>query len=305
MTVEVAYRPAAESDVERTYEVMLEANEELNGRLHRAVVIQDTSPPARALAVRCNAIRHDPDRFWVAEADGEVVGFGLATVRRHLWYLAALHVIPAFQSMGIGRELITRCLTGEAPGSTRLTVTDAAQPVSNALYGRFGMFPQVPIVEIEGPPRACGQADSALDVNQIDAGDGAAADLAAIDESIFGTARPEDHECWLGMPKTRGFRLYHGSAMVGYLYLDDQGVIGPVAMSESALLVAAVETAIRLAADAEIALVRARVPGAARSALTHFLDHRFRIGPSTYLLLTSSDLRNLDRYLASGGDALF
>lgn len=305
MTAEVSYRLAVESDIERTYEVMLEANEELNARLHRTIVIEGTSPLARALAVRCSAIRHDPDRFWVADAGGQVVGFGLATVRRHLWYLAALHVIPRFQSRGIGHELLTRCLAGEASGATRLTMTDAAQPVSNALYGRFGMLPQVPILEIEGPARGSRPATRTFDLSQIDPGDGAACDLAAIDKSILGTGRPEDHECWLGMPNMRGFRLRDGGTMVGYLYLDDQGTIGPVATSAAEHLLPAVETAIRLAADSGIAIVHARIPGIARPAVTFLLNHRFRIGPSVYLLLTSTDIRNLDRYLASGGDALF
>jgi GNAT superfamily N-acetyltransferase len=305
MTSEIAYRLAVESDIERTYAVMLEANDELNRRLGRTILIEETSPAARALAVRRSALRYDSDRFWVADSGGKVVGFGLATVRARLWYLAALHVIPTFQSSGVGRELLRRCLTGEEPGSTRLTITEAAQPVSNALYMRFGMVPQMPILHFEGPSWARSRTEPGLDASPIDTGDGAAADLAAIDNSIFGTIRPEDHRCWLGMPGMRGFRLHDGAVSVGYLYLDDQGAIGPVATSQGAHLMPAIETGIHLAFDRGIGRVHARVPGVARRVVSNLLDRGFHIGPSIHLLLTSTDMRSLDRYLGSGGDALF
>ena len=51
-----------------------------------------------------SALRHDPDGFWVAEADGGLVGFGIAVQREHVWYLAALHVRPAYQSRGRRRR---------------------------------------------------------------------------------------------------------------------------------------------------------------------------------------------------------
>jgi GNAT superfamily N-acetyltransferase len=305
MTGDVAYRRADGSDIERTYEVMLEANEELNSRLHRTIDIEDTAPPTRALAVRRSGLRYDPERFWVAEAGGRIVGFGLATMRRHLWYLAALHVIPDYQSRGIGRELLRRCLAGEAPGATRLTITEAEQPVSNALYGRFGMFPQVPILQLEGRARDGAGPASELHSSIINVGDCAGPDLARVDEQIFGTARPEDHECWLGMPTMQGLRLIDGDQTVGYLYLDGNGVIGPLATNDQRYLVPAIQLAARAALERRIDVVRARVPGVARLALAHLLNHGFRIGPSIYLLLTSKDIEGLDRYLFSGGDALY
>ncbi len=284
---------------------MLEANEELNSRLHRTIDIEDTSPPTRALAVRGSALQHDRERFWVAEDGGRIVGFGLATVRRHLWYLAALHVIPDYQSRGIGRELLRRCLAGEASDSIRLTITEAAQPVSNALYGRFGMFPQVPILHLEGPPWVRPGGTLELRSSVIDPGDCAATDLARIDEPIFGTARPEDHACWLRMPTMQGLRLLDGDHVVGYVYLDGNGVIGPLATTDPRYLPSSLEIASQAASEREIDVIRARVPGIARLALGHLLDLGFRIGPSIYLLLTSKDIEGLDRYLFSGGDALY
>ena len=305
VTAQVTYRAAAPSDVERTYQVFLEANEDLDSRLHRTIDAPDMSPSTRALAVRRSALRYDPERFWVAEAGGCVVGFGLATVRGHLWYLAALHVLPAHQSRGVGRELLQRCLASEPPGASRLTQTDADQPVANALYARFGMFPQTPVLHLEGRAWTDTREHSGLRVTPIAPEEAAAPDLAAIDQSVFGTPRAADHDCWLHMPRMQGLRLQDGGATVGYCYLDGDGIIGPLATTDPRLLGPALEVAVHAAVDRGTEVVRARVPGTARAVIARLLDRGFRVGTPIHLLLTSADIENLDRYLFSGGDALY
>ena len=109
------------------------------------------TPPSVSSRFGASALRHDPDGFWVAEVDGALVGFGIAVQREHVWYLAALHVRPAYQSRGLGAEIIRRALAAARPGSLLTVGADARNPVSNALYGRFGMFPETPLLEVAGP----------------------------------------------------------------------------------------------------------------------------------------------------------
>ena len=49
-----------------------------------------------------------PDELWVAEADGEIVGFALIWVCGDLWFLAELFVAPGYQGGGVGNELLAR-----------------------------------------------------------------------------------------------------------------------------------------------------------------------------------------------------
>ena len=73
-------------------------------RRNLPLIAHSGQAPPRSLAFCRHALNHDSRRCWVAEADGMVIGFGVATLRESSWYLAALHVIPAYQSQGVGRR---------------------------------------------------------------------------------------------------------------------------------------------------------------------------------------------------------
>ena len=53
----------------------------------------------------------------MAEADGGLAGFGIAVQREHVWYLAALHVRPPYQSRGVGAAIVRKTLDAARPGS--------------------------------------------------------------------------------------------------------------------------------------------------------------------------------------------
>src|SRR6188508_262978 len=170
----ITIRRATPDDSRPTYDVVSEAVVHLAATRGWAPVSRAATPPERFLAFRASALRHDPDGFWVAEADGALVGFGIAVQREHVWYLAALHIRPAYQSRGIGAEIIRRQLAAARPGSLLTVGADARNPISNALYGRFGMFPETPLVEVSGVPWAG-------DTSILRPGTAAPDELAAID----------------------------------------------------------------------------------------------------------------------------
>lgn len=179
------YRKAGEEDLERTYEIFLEASQDLNRRHGRSADLTSSVPRVRALAFRSNVLGLDPERFWVAESGGDLVGFGAATQRDRVWYLAALHVIPRFQSQGAGGELLRRCLAASAKGSICTVVTDSINPVSNALYGKYGMFPQTALVTLEGPTSGpAGSSD--LSLEKLKTGAGGPDTFEAADVAVLG-----------------------------------------------------------------------------------------------------------------------
>lgn len=293
----ITLRRATSDDFHATYDVFIEAGNDLARTHGWPVPKRPTTAPERFLAFRAGAVRHDPDRFWVAEADGGLVGFGIAVQREVCWYLAALHVRPAYQGRGVGAEIIRRCLAAARPGSLLTVGTDARNPVSNALYGRFGMFPDTPLVELSGPVER-GPTGS-LRPNAPEA-----TDLASLDRAALGIARPEDHAFWGSVSSLHAFAVVRGGRAVGYAYVQADGAIGPIAVFDPADLAPVVEASIAAAADLGATSARVRIPGAARPTISRLLARGWRYGDAVTLVLSSEPWGRWDRYVTSGADAL-
>ncbi len=148
-TAEVTYRRAADADLPRLFEVYRAA---LNGYLVPAgqepVLEQNDQQP-----VYEHLLRHDGERLWVAERDGEVVAWGSGLVRGDWWFLADLFVLPEAQGRGVGARLFELAGTGAPAGAVRATVTDSLQPISNTLYAHRGLLPREVLVGFGGKPR--------------------------------------------------------------------------------------------------------------------------------------------------------
>ena len=293
----IVYRRATPDDSRTTYDVFLDAASHLARTRGWAATQRSTDPPERFLAFRASVLRHDPDGFWVAEADGGLVGFGVAVQREHVWYLAALHVLPAWQSKGVGAEIIRRALAAAKPDSLLTVGADARNPVSNALYGRFGMFPQTALLELSGV--ATRGATDILRPGAPDAGD-----LDAIDRATLDAARPEDHEFWASVSNLHQYAVVRDGRMVGYAYVQADGAIGPIAVLDPADLAPALEASIAAAAELGAASARVRIPGVARAAVAGLLARGWRYGDAVTLVLTSAPWGRWDRYVTSGADAL-
>jgi len=299
----ITYRRAVEADAERTFEIVQEAQGELDRRMGR--VAHSALPAARVIRFRHFCVRYDGERFWVAESGGRMVGAAYAVLRDEVWYLGALHVLPEFQSQKIGSELIRRTLAGTTPTTALTVLTDAGNPVSNGLYMRFGMLPQAATVTLDGPigRRTADDDAPSLTARPIDGIRDAAA-LAAYDEASIGFARPTDHEFWLGVPGLLGRIVERDGAARGYLYVSEAGSIGPVAVADSRDLPAALDLAADLAADAGAASLHIRNFGSARGAMDWAVRRGLKVG-GIGLLLSTRPVGRFEGYVTSGADALY
>jgi ribosomal protein S18 acetylase RimI-like enzyme len=303
---QLEYRLAQESDVEETYRVYLIANEDLNRHLGRHTQLEKHTSPVRSLAVRKNALRYDEQRFWIAEFGGKVAGFGLATRRRTLWYLAALHILPEFQGRGIGTMLIRRCFGEFSAGDSPilLTTSDSANPVSTGMYCRFGLIPQAVILQLQGQPRSLKQKGVRL--RRADQAQAVLQDcFDRLDQTVLGEVRPEDHHCWATVPSMVPYLAYERDRMVGYIYIDREGALGPAAVERRELLPAAISAALETYAADQSNSVQIRIPGDTREGLNALFSEGFCCITEVRLLLTSRKFGRFEQYLFSGADALF
>lgn len=293
----ITIRRATPDDSRPTWDVFRDAADDLARTRGWAPTPRPVDPPERFLAFRASVLRHDPDGFWVAEDDTGLIGFGVAVQREHIWYLAALHVRPPYQSRGVGAEIIRRSLAVAGPGSLLTVGADARNPVSNALYGRFGMFPETPLLPMSGPSRP---ADTGILVP----GAPTLEDLAAIDRAVLDAARSEDHGFWGSVSTLKAFTVVRDGRVAGYAYIQADGAIGPIAVLDPADLAPALDASIAVAAGLGATTAYVRIPGAAREAVAMLLARGWRYGDAVTLVLTSAPWGRWDRYVTSGADAL-
>ncbi|MFL5709180.1 MAG: GNAT family N-acetyltransferase [Chloroflexota bacterium] len=252
----------------------------------------------------------DGDRFLVAERPGEhpeIVAFTAATVRDRLWYLSMLFVLPEFQGSGLGRELLERILPSDAD-IVRGVATDSAQPISNALYARYGMVPRMPLLSLTGLPQrpeAFGDLPSGvvpLAFEEIAGGstDGQGHRLLTeavdqLDAELAGASHPVDHR-FLRTESRRGW-LYRGpdGSPIGYGYAGEAGRVGPVAVRDSALL-GPVLGHLTSAVQPRGAFAM-WVPGFAGEAVVTALAAGFRLDPFPVLLCWDRPFADFSRYL--------
>jgi hypothetical protein len=185
--------------------------------------------------------------------------------------------------------------------------TDAAQPISNALYARRGMPPRIPTWRLFGEVRRWGalpQPPPSLEVASFEAlsadgPDGARrlADVVdGLDREIIGSAHPADH-AWLQREGRTGFlvRDRGDGRVLGYAYGSTAGRLGPVAALDPALHPSLLGLAIREAPA--FGPVAAWVPGTAVVAMRALLDAGLRFDGFPGLVCWSRAGHPFERYI--------
>jgi GNAT superfamily N-acetyltransferase len=204
----------------------------------------------------------------VAIRDETITGFASAWSRGDDWFLASLFIAPDAQGQGLGRSLLDAVWGGDF--ARRRTITDAIQPISNALYAGRGLAPTTPVLVFSGVPTP--------GAPPLEQGPG---ELAPIDATAYGFDRAVDHDYWSRSAR-RTVWLRDGEP-VAYSYAFPGGSIGPVAGIDPAAAAAALEGELA-SADGPVLL---RVPGSSRALVAAALRAGLRLSPTPGLLLLS------------------
>lgn len=101
----LVYRPAQAEDLAATDALVVASINDLTVR-HGFGSMAAPSPPNFQMF----SLKDDPDGLWIAEDDGDILGFAWSWVCGKVWFLAQLFVDPAQQGRGIGNELLGRTI---------------------------------------------------------------------------------------------------------------------------------------------------------------------------------------------------
>jgi ribosomal protein S18 acetylase RimI-like enzyme len=293
--VAIVLRSPRAEELQRAEELVVRSINDLTER-HGFGPMATLRPPDFQLF----ALKDDPDGLWLAEADGEILGFAFSWVCGDLWFLAELFVAPGHQGRGIGNQLLMRTLehARKAGATNKALITFTFNVVSQGLYIRHGLFPRLPIyffnagreALISPPPgeklHCTSIEDTASDLSH----------LVQIDASALGISRERHHRYLLSERTMKGYLLYQKDDRVGYAYVSASGHIGPLAVVRQNAMGAAFATALNLAAEIGTPQVSAFLPGANEMALSIAAAHGMRI---TYpmVLVSTRAFGDWTRYL--------
>lgn len=298
----ITFRVATDDDVPACAQIWRTAVNDYIEPLGQAPVPDDVTIISRLYG---HLRASDPERFVVAVVDDpaalgseRAVVFTVAVVRGHVWFLSMLFVLPGFQGRGLGRDLLGRVLPDPAAGLARVTGTDSAQPISNALYSTFGIVPRMPLINLVGLPSRSepfGDLPSGVTPVAADGGPEASAAIDALDRELLGFDHAIDHG-WL-RDQARWAWLYRGpdGGPLGYGYTSESGRLGPVLVRDPVLL-GPVFGHLTTAVQPRGAFLT-WIPGGADRALVPALQAGFRIEPFPVLLCWDRPPMDFSRYL--------
>lgn len=247
-----------------------------------------------------HVLQGDPGCCWLAELDGDPVGYATGWVRGRMWYLANLFVLPRLHDRGVGREVLRLSMeAGRRQGAGVFAVVASSYRSAQALYLRAGMAARMPVYVMGGPAAALRSLPSRR--RGWDRPTPAAEwmeRLRDIDREVWAGPRDADHRFWL--ERAVPFALQDRGRLLGYAYARQDGRIGPVAAREPELLLPLVRRAGEWIADHSEEPPRLQVPGTNVALLGPLLDAGFMID-TVNVLMSSEPFGRFDRYVISGG----
>ena len=220
-TGELLLRPMRPDDVAAAERLSDEAFLDLDRRVFRR---DQPDPEPRSVAHRAaweERTRHflstDPGGCWVADVDGEMVGFATSTRREGTWVLATYVVRPGLQGRGVGKQVLDLALT-HSRGCLQgmLSASDDPRAVRRYLLAGFTVHPQMYLrgtVDRSAIPEGTGsrvREGTAADTELMD----------SVDRRARGAGHGPDHAY---MQRAWRWVVSDTSAGSGYSYLDPGG----------------------------------------------------------------------------------
>jgi GNAT superfamily N-acetyltransferase len=290
----IIFRPARAEELLRAEELVVRSINDLTER-HGFGPMATLRPPDFQLF----SLKDDIDGVWVAENDGDIVGFALSWVCGDLWFLAELFVAPGHQGRGVGNELLARTFehARKAGATNKSLITFTFNIVSQGLYIRHRMFPRLPIyfVGVARDALAPRLQGDKLRFTSLQPTAAHLKTLLQLDLGTLGVSREKHHRYLLDDATMNGVLLHDGGDCIGYAYISATGHIGPLAVAQANRMDAAFRTALDLAAGGGSAQVSAFLPGVSQ-ALGIAVEHGMRI-TFPMVLVSTRDFGDWTRYL--------
>ena len=227
-------------------------------------------------------------QFWVAEQDGEIIGYARSIEHDGLMDLTEFFVSPDQQSAGVGRELLSRAFP-KTDAHYRVIIATMDE---RALYRYLGtgVYARFPIKYFSRKAEKVDvETDLSIEPLSLDIH---LQDLHRIDRQIVGHSRDEIHH-WI-VTTRNGFVYKRNGEVVGYGYVG--GGNGPFALLDENDYPAVLAHAESLMAEKGEEF-GAETPFVNKGAIQYFLDHKYKIDSFTVLFMSNEPFGRFENYL--------
>ena len=293
----VEYRPGNAADDYDLFLILEQALDDLAGRMGFAGESGSEDGAALAQLWRSKRplyqhLRQTAVQFWVAQQDGQTVGFARTILRDGVQELTELFVKPGTQSSGLGRGLMERAFATE--GASNRVIIATSDFRAQALYLKAGVFPRFPIYFFERAPEA---VPFATDLQFVPLRNKAetVARLGEIDADVLGFRRDVDHQWFLA--NRQGFLYVRDGRPAGYGYVGESS--GPFALLDAAdfpAVLAHAESTAHAAGQTEFGV---EVPMVNETAVTYLLARNYKMDVFMAMFMSERPLGHFDRYLVT------
>jgi GNAT superfamily N-acetyltransferase len=295
----ILYRQAKPQDIVSASRVFGEAIDDLDRRHGFFEGPTNPFPPNPLYGFMLSKV---PEAFWVAEDNGEIVGYSISWIRASLWFLMDLFILPAHQGKGIGKCLIEKTLESwqDVKIINRALITLAYNPSSISLYTRFGMYPREPLYFARAPPdvilKHATRAPKKFEFQVAASYRKVAGLLGRIDRKVLGFSLDWHHEFFFDVQRAKCLIFEEDGKPEGYAYVRENGRIGPLALLQESSFEKAMSSALVFAANQDTENVLTLLPGSNEHAISAMLKHGLRI-VYPMLFMSSKPIGNWKNYL--------
>ena len=287
----VIYRPGSMADSQAANSIMERSFVDMAQRLNGQTPITVGDPKDwEGIRSLFEHLGRTAEHFWIAELDGEPIGYARSILRDRVRELTEFFVLPNQQSAGVGRELLVRAFPAE--GARHRSIIATTNPQSLSRYLRAGVTPRSPIYTFSRKP-AVVKVETDLAIEPITALESVLSDLNQLDHTILGYVRGEDH-AWL-LQDHRGFVYRRGGRVVGYGYIGFNN--GPFALASADDFPAVLAHAETQGAGRHAEQISFEVPLINQAAVEHLLQRRFVMDVIFMFFMSDAPLSRLENYI--------
>jgi len=294
-TSPVTYRPGTVADSYAVFTVFEHSLADLAKRMGNSAPTSSSDPEAltRMWAERRSLYEHlanSAAQFWIAEKDGEVIGFSRSILRGDCQQLTEFFVLPENQAAGVGKELFA--LAFPEIGVSHRSIIATLDSRAQARYLKAGVYPRFPIYYFWRTPEILPE-DPDLEFRPITAELETLAVLGTIDLALIEHKRDTDHS-WL-LADRQGYLYLRDGKPVGYGYLGSRN--GPFALLDAADFPSVLAHAEAQSAQAGHTHFGLEVPMINQAAVDYLLNRGFRMDSFVAVLMNNRPFGKFERYI--------